>query len=40
MSGVLFTPQVTDAGMHAIGAAVAVLGVLVLVLVDRGLREK
>lgn len=40
MSGVLFTPQVTDAGMHAIGAAVAVLGVLALVLVDHGLREK
>lgn len=42
ISGVLFTPQVTDAGMHAIGAVVAVLGVLALVLTfaDRGLREK
>ena len=42
MSGVLFTPQVTDAGMHVIGAVMAALGVLVLVLVlvDRGLREK
>ena len=41
ISGVLFTPQVTDAGMHAIGVVVALLGALALVLtlVDKGLRE-
>ena len=42
VGGVFFTPQVSDVGMHAIGAVVAVLGLLALAmtLADRGLRSQ
>ena len=41
LSGIFFTPTVTDGGLHQLGAAVAILGIiaLVLVVVDRGLRR-
>lgn len=41
LGGIFFSPKVTDAGLHAIGLAVAILGLaaLVLAIIDRGLRQ-